>query len=42
MRLVLFLSIVAFSAFFAVLLVRRRAQLHSESLLASLEEKVEI
>jgi heme exporter protein C len=42
MRVTLLLSIVAFSAFFAVLLARRRAQLHLESVLAAREENVEI
>jgi len=41
MRLVMLLSAVGFTAFFALLLVRRRWQLHLESLLASLEQQTD-
>jgi heme exporter protein C len=41
MRLVLLVSVTGFSALFALLLARRRAQLHLESLLASLEQEAE-
>ncbi len=40
MRFVLLLSVVAFTAFFTVLLVRRRAQLRLEDLVASLEQRI--
>ena len=42
MRAVLLISIVSFSAFFAVLLVRRRAQLCLESLVADMEQRADI
>ena len=41
MRLVLLLSIVGFSAFFGLLLVRRRGQLRLESLLGALEREID-
>lgn len=42
MRAVLLLSIVAFTLFFALLLVRRRQQLCLESLVTALEQRVEL
>ena len=42
MRAVLLVSIAAFTALFALLLVRRRTQLHLQSLLAPLEQRTEI
>jgi heme exporter protein C len=42
MRVVLLVSVAGFSAFFAVLLVRRRVQLGLESMIASLEEWADV
>ncbi len=42
MRVTLLLSVVAFSAFFAIVLARCREQLHLESVLAAQDENVEI
>ena len=41
MRLTLLLSVASFTLLFAVLLARRRAQLHLESLLGTLEQRME-